>query len=401
MTSPLADRLRALAPQDDDSDWPDVRRRARRRGRTPMVIAAAVLAAALAVAPAFGLHRVVLDFFSGDPAPADVRLDFERLGVGAPRGMDPRVVSGQTRRVPLAGDGAEHRLWVAPTRSGGFCYRFDFFGSCRAERQGRALGVGYVGNQWMTRVHGTVVSQDADRIELRYADGETATAPITWVSEPIDAGFFYVDVPAVHRTPETRLVEVVLVDGDGDVLARERPPYQHPLFEDDPATGLPKAVVYEQKRTLVTISTSDGKEISAVRAPSRLGGSCTWLERGGELHRAFFGCQTEAQQERQRPSGLGLMGGSKPVLFWAMGRNVARVELRFEDGATRQVDAFQGVVLTEIEPERYDRGRRLVEAVAFGPFGEEVARNRLDPTSGGTYPCEEPAGVGAGVKMCP
>ena len=401
MTSPLADRLAALAPQDDDSDWLDVRRRARRRGRTPVVIAAAAAVAALAVAPAFGLHRVVLDFFSGDPAPAAVRLNFERMEIGAPRGMAPGVIPGQTRRVPVVGDGELHRLWVAPTEAGGFCFLWERqVGSCHAEREGGPVSVGWRGNQWMERVYGEVISNRGERIELRYADGEVAEAPITWVSAPIDAGFFYVEVPEAHQQPETRLVEVVLLDGD-EVVGRQRAPHQHPLMEDDPVTGLPKAVVYEERRTLVTIATSDGKMVSAVRAPSRLGGHCTWLARDGEVHRAFFGCQTEAQQERFPPSGLGLASGSQPVLFWVHGKNVASAELRFEDGATRRLDAVEGVVLAEIEPERYERGRRLVEAVARDALGEELARNRLDPTAHGVYPCDEPVDLGAGVTACP
>jgi hypothetical protein len=401
MTSPLADRLGALAPTDDDSDWLDVRRRARRRGRTPIVLAAAAVAAALAVAPAFGLHRIVLDFFSGDPAPPRIQLDFERMGIGAPRGMAPGIIPGETRRVPVVGDGARHQLWVAPTQEGGFCFLWENqVAACHAEREGGPLSVGWRGNQWMERVYGEVISATGDQVELRYADGKVSAAPITWVSEPIDAGFFYAEVPERHQQPETRLVEVVLLDGD-DVVGRQRAPYGHPLMEDNPATGLPKAAVYDERRELVTISTSDGKEVSAMRAPSRLGGHCTWLARDDEAYRAFFGCQTEAQQERQRPSGLGLSSGSQPILFWVHGQRVASVELRFEDGATRRLDAVEGVVLAEIDPARYERGRRLVEAVAYDALGMELARNTLDPSAHGVYPCEEPVDIGAGMKACP
>ena len=403
MTQPLADRLRALAPQDDDSDWLDVRRRARRRRRDGVAIAAVAVVAALAVAPAFGLHRTALDFLSGDPAPADVRLDFERMGIGAPRGMDPGVVPGQTRRVPLAGAGAKHRLWVAPTAAGGFCYLWENqAGGCRAEREGGAMSVTWLGNQWMERVYGSIISADGERAELRYADGAAADAPITWVSAPIDAGFFFVDVPEANERPESRLVEVVLLDSDGEVVGRRRAPYQHPLMEDNPATGLPKAVLVEQKRTLISIQTSDGKEVLAVRAPSRLGGHCTWLERGGAVHGAFFGCQTEAQQASLPALGGGLSSGSQVVLFNALvGPGVARVELQFEDGHTRRIEAVEGVVLAELEPARYVRGRRLVEAVARGPLGEELARNPFDPTSQGMYPCDDPVDIGAGLIACP
>jgi hypothetical protein len=173
-------------------------------------------------------------------------------------------------------------------------------------------------------------------------------------------------------------------------------------MEDNPATGLPKAVVYEKRRTLLSIETSDGKDVSAVRAPSRLGGHCTWLDRGGELYRSFSGCQTKSQQERQRPVAPGLASGSQPILLHGLvGSDVASVELRFQDGLARRVEAVEGVVLAEIEPDRYERGRRLVEVVAFGSRGEELASNRFDATSIGVYPCEEPVDIGAGLKACP
>ena len=53
MTDTLAERFAALADTNDDSDWLDVRRRARRRGRLALPLAAA-LAAAFAVAAVAG-----------------------------------------------------------------------------------------------------------------------------------------------------------------------------------------------------------------------------------------------------------------------------------------------------------------------------------------------------------
>ena len=45
---------------------------------------------------------------------------------------------------------------------------------------------------------------------------------------------------------------------------------QDAVTEPDPATGLPKAVVYEQRRAVLTIETEGGREITLYSAPSRL-----------------------------------------------------------------------------------------------------------------------------------
>ena len=47
----------------------------------------------------------------------------------------------------------------------------------------------------LTFVYGAVISDDAARLELRYADGTAKDVPLTWVSPPIDAGFYFVEIP--------------------------------------------------------------------------------------------------------------------------------------------------------------------------------------------------------------
>jgi hypothetical protein len=100
---------------------------------------------------------------------------------------------------------------------------------------------------------------------------------------------------------------------------------------------------------------------------------------------------------------VGLSSGSQPVLFDGLvGEGVASVELRYQDGVTERVEPVEGAVLAEISPPtHYEPGRRLVEAVALGPLGNEVARHPFDPTSKGAYPCKQPEDAGAGVEMCP
>jgi hypothetical protein len=57
-------------------------------------------------------------------------------------------------------------------------------------------------------------------VEVRFEDGESATTPITWVSSPVDAGFFVYEVPQAHWAPGHRPSMLILEDASGHELAR-------------------------------------------------------------------------------------------------------------------------------------------------------------------------------------
>ncbi len=250
---PLRDRFTAIADLRDDSDWLDVRRRARRaaRRRAMVTVAAAAAALLLLAAPAFALHRVVVSFFESEPAPQRVQLDFARMELGAPKALAPGAIPDQTRKVivPTAA-GGETFVWVAPTRSGGFCTRWQVpTGGCRSRTVGGPIGAGWMGRtDELTFLYGAVVSDDAERLELRFQDGAAIDVPLTWVSPPIDAGFYFVEIPPAHLEPGARPSELVLYSDGGDVLATEQAPVRDPLDESDPTTGVPRVVRYEVGR---------------------------------------------------------------------------------------------------------------------------------------------------------
>jgi hypothetical protein len=407
----LADRLSLLVDVPAAGDWGDVERRVRRARRHRMVTTAAIVAAALIVAvpAAFGLHRVVVDFLSAEPAPERVRLDFARLGLGAPKGMAPGVIAGQTRKVPVrSADGSETYVWVAPTQRGGFCLTWaNGTGGCHA-RTGGGVGASFSGSGdkngvTIRQVAGATTRTEAERLELRFADGTTLELPITWVSPPIDAGFYAYEIPT-GRKPQ----ELALYADGGDVLARESFPDPDPLVTEDPATGLPKAVVYERRHEILTIRTEHGRQITLYSAPSRLhtrgwDGRCFWLSaRGGPVDRAFYGCGHPAPGAP--PLAAGIHGGGSPVLFaGAVGEHVASVELHFQDGDVIELPAAEGWVLGEIPSRHYAPGTRLTRAIARDAAGAEVGRQNFDPTSRGSYPCApaDEIDLGLGVTTCP
>jgi hypothetical protein len=233
----------ALPARGQVPDWHDVLERAghapvrsaapRRARRWFVAALAAGLLAVLIVAPALGLHREVIDFLSAEPAPEPVKLEFAQLDAGAPKGMESDVIAGQTRRVmETTVDGKRHVLWVAPTPKGGFCLTWsEHSGGCVTEPAllTSDLGVTWAattrgGGQTLTKVDGWVLDGDIAAVELAYEDGARQTVRLVWVSEPIDAAFFFAAVPREHRRPGHELVAVVARDADGNEVAREDAP---------------------------------------------------------------------------------------------------------------------------------------------------------------------------------
>lgn len=407
----LAERLAPLVDAAAAPDWGDVTRRVRRarRRRTLTTALVAVAVSVVAAPAALGLHRLVLDFFSAEPAPERVQLTFARLDLGAPKGMATGVIPMQTRKVPVASaDGSETFVWVAPTRRGGFCLTWQHgAGGCRT-RAGGGAGATFSGSRdasglTINQVTGAITQDNAERVELRFADGTTLELPITWVSAPIGAGFYAYEIPAGRRPQE-----LVLYGGGDDVIARESFPNPDPLTEPDPTTGLPGAVIYDQRHEVLTIETEGGRKFTLYSAPSRLHtagweGRCLWLSaRGGPVDRAFYGCGNPSPDVP--PIGAGLQGGGRPVLFaGAVGAGVASVELRFQDGDVIELPAAEGYVLGEIPARHYTPGTRLTLAIARDAANAEVGRQSFDATARGTYPCApaDEIDLGLGVTICP
>jgi hypothetical protein len=237
--SVLARRFAALATPDP-GDWLDVRRRARRsRMRKAALALAATIAVMLVAAPALGLRpRVVVEWLGAKPAPRDTQVWFQQLGggEGAPAELDPRVIPNAARKVTTVEyEGREHVLWAAPTARGGFCFLWTrAFGGCIADRerprvQDRSgdrnallLGASWGGSgRVMTRVGGSLLVPETDRLTLEYPAGSESEIPVVWVSPPIDAGFYYFEIPPEHREAWHEPVALVARDRDGNVLARQ------------------------------------------------------------------------------------------------------------------------------------------------------------------------------------
>jgi hypothetical protein len=227
----MAARFGAIADVTDDSDWDDVvRRRAthasRRWQRAPslrlvalLAVLAVVVVAALVAALAAALDVKLVPWNDAPPAAQPIVEDFATLDGGAPEGMASGVRPLETRRV---GQLAGHTLWVAPGKQAPFCYIWsDSFGGCvrqtwPAIQPSTEVATGKDGSTHTVMVGGNIFADPTARLELEYDNGTATELPVIWVGPPINAGFFFYNVPA-NRQPTA----LVLRDANGHELARD------------------------------------------------------------------------------------------------------------------------------------------------------------------------------------
>lgn len=201
------------------------------RRRRAFVLAA--VAAVLVVTPALALHRQMVDFFSADPAPERIQVDFESLkrhnDMSSSLGGPTVTPVGSAREVlTVTLDGEQRPLSVVPTEEGGFCFRLHFAISCSrrddlAERvKISAGGLSNAEGDGLAWVVGSVLAPEIETVQLLYQDGERVTLPYVWVSEPIDAGFYAYEVPRAHRLRGRLTAAVIGLDKDGHEVQRMR-----------------------------------------------------------------------------------------------------------------------------------------------------------------------------------
>jgi hypothetical protein len=189
-----------------------------------LALVAAALVAAIAVAtPARALVRGILPFWDQPTAPQSVQVQFFSLNAGAPRGMSPHAVAGETREVGrFAFGGSTKTLWVAPARNGGFCSLWLPAGGGGCSTSGHPLSTGAllrVGRPaWVT---GDATAPSVGDVVIRLSDGSTVQPRIVWVSAPISAGFFAYDVPAAQQTSRVHVTAVDAYDRNGRLVAHQ------------------------------------------------------------------------------------------------------------------------------------------------------------------------------------
>ena len=344
------------------------------RLRTGLAVAGIVFALLL-VAPAVGIRIPVLDFWSAEKAPSKVVQDFESLGEGAPAGMDPGAIPGETRKVSLP-DGST--LWVSPTKHGGFCTLGTRSGGCdklgtwplgvswgasRISRLPQKSPLGRIPITAFDLLEGHANSHFVDSVEIRFADGEIERPTLTWVSEPIHQGFFLYRIPDQHRRPGHEIEAVVGLDADGRVVVDATRPGADELRE------VPPDAVVAKRRERARISTRRG-EATIWEAPTRYEGRCAWLELQGRVH-AVVPCM--AKGYRYGSFAIRFVSTADDVLVvgWVENR-YARVDVEFADGSKLVLEPRSGFILGELPPGNLVRGREAVAVVGRDATGREL-----------------------------
>lgn len=164
---------------------------------------------------------------------ADRVVSFGDLHRGWVKGI-PRDVRPYSRIVGVLGG---HRVATGPTRNGNYCVairlgRRTGVGGCvvrNAQWTGTAGEVrpylinplGTVDKKGVIDLGGSVNAKPGTHLYFVYGDGAQERVPLTFVSRPIAAAFFFRSIPQAHRTRKARLRWVELRNGS-KVVARQQ-----------------------------------------------------------------------------------------------------------------------------------------------------------------------------------
>jgi hypothetical protein len=338
MTDAVARRFQAVANPHDDSDWTEVCRRAGRRQapRAALLVAAALAIVAVA-APASGLHEPIVDFVAGERAPEQVVADYDSLNkrTAAIPGHDFQVIAEETREVTTAhlSDGT-HTLFVAPTQKGGFCFLWtEMHGSC--DRFG-SMPLGMIWGGGPPVVSGHVDAEWVHTVEVRFVDGRMEEPKITWVSDPIGAGFFVHEVVNIDD-----VVSVSALDESGHVLTEQR--FKHRVT---PAVPQREAIV-DRKHRVFAVMNVDGDALTVWSAPSNTEGRCAWFEfrgRTGQVHP----CRPRGEEAAVVSAAIVRFAGARFLLGQAPAR-ATNVDVTYESGRVVTVQPTEGIFVAAVD----------------------------------------------------
>jgi hypothetical protein len=369
-------------------DWSDVVRRVatqaprvRRMLSRPLVLFAALAAAAILTAVGYAVVKYVI---VGSPAPQAVKdrltlLDTVKgeLIPKVHRGSGVEVDKTRAAAVIQASTGPVY-LWVAPTRSGGYC-RFvqivgiesrdggpNLSGGCTSPKQKVDVDISgsRVRERWLRLVVGHAAAP-ARTVRIRFASGARHSFTLS------RNGFLLAEVKA-----QDPIREITVLSASGRVLSTQRslPAAGRHAFPEPTGPAHTVAVI----RTVRT-----HRPIVLRVAPSAHGTRCTILITPGGTSRGCGGRPPETREMSISTEQIGSARSHGMLLFWgSVGSGIETVELRFEDGTRVALPIHEGFVLYQVKPANFVSGRRPIELVGRDRSRHIVATRRLGPYAG-------------------
>ena len=355
----------------------------------PLALAAALLAlAALVAAPALALHGRIIGFFDTTPARSPIVHEFGTFRRAHaqrvwPYSIGSSVIPSQTRGVATVSLPAGRRatLWVAPTERGGLCWNVEGIGGCDERATFRLNG--NIGAAHLTTAFGRILGwsiaagytrlTQATAVEFRFEDGESATTPITWVSEPLDAGFFLYAIPEEHWRQGHRISEVVPLDDEGDEIELRTPFTVRNVAWTmmRPAFPVSRSAVVRRRWRVEAVGAPDGASVTLWAAPGKhLGERCYWLSSGSRA--LAEDCEPMNRPPAADEIAVGVVRAAETILWAETGGAVESVVIEYADGERDAVKPAHGFVVYPIRA-----GRRPMAVAARGADGELLSRVRL------------------------
>ena len=269
-------------------------------------------------------------------------------------------------------------LWVAPSERGGQCLflqvvgneqpngRSNLSGGCgrgSAPVDSTLSGTRVRDGRWLSLVYGRVEAPVV-RVELELSDKAFAV--------PLTGRFFLYELPGA-ADGDSPPIAVVGYDAAGGEVARRR--------HGGPAGlgGRPLALEPREDAPLLEIRTRRTQSPIRLYVVERDGRRCTVLVSPGGTSSGCPGRPPAPREIAVAPNQIGSAPDGMLLLWGEVGREIHRLELRFEDGRVERLPLVDGFSLYQVDPDDFVAGRRPVALVGRSANGDVVAQNELGP----------------------
>jgi hypothetical protein len=341
-----------------------------RHGRVRLVIGLAVVLGLLAAVPAMSGtgYGFVVHWLTGAP-PKEVTDDIARIDQGAPPGMAQHPIVGKTGLVyDRATPDGRVRIWLTPTKSGGFCESFEapwrgdgktlpMSGGCFPARMQRPIetrGNGGGTDFALGFINGRV-APPITRLGLRYVNGNSEDVPV-------QGGFF---VAVVQKTRILRITdhpsELIGYESGGKVVARTSVAN---FYGESPFGAMaPPIAEVERERPLLSVALDDGSRAMLSQSPSRSGGECDRISTG-ETNWSWTCADASALPQ---PIRLGVVrpaihaGRDAATLLYGVIRHGLAARFHYEDGTSEPIPLTTDRFLVDLSKQHRREGGRLAE----------------------------------------